>query len=89
MDFTSGALLCVPVPAEAAKPRADMELAIEQALRDAAAADIKGKAVTPYLLSRIAELTHGESLAANLALLENNARVAAQIAGVLGNRSSW
>ncbi len=83
LDFTGGALVCVPVPEEAARPRADMERAIEQALRDAAQAGISGKAVTPFLLSRIAELTHGESLAANLALLENNARVAAQVAGAL------
>jgi pseudouridine-5'-phosphate glycosidase len=84
LDFTSGALLCVPVPEEAAKPRADMEAAIGQALSDAAAAGIKGKDVTPYLLRRIAELTHGESLAANLALLENNAKVAASVARAIG-----
>ncbi len=87
LDFVSGALLCVPVPEEAARPRADMEHAIAQALGDAGAAGIKGKAVTPYLLSRIAELTHGESLAANLALLENNASVAAELASALGKRS--
>jgi len=84
LNFTSGALLCVPVPEESARPRDDMEAAIGQALHDADAAGIKGKAVTPYLLSRIAELTHGESLAANLALLDNNARVAAQVASVIG-----
>jgi pseudouridylate synthase len=85
LGFANGALVCVPVPEEAAKPRADMERAINQALSDAAAAGIKGKAVTPYLLSRIAELTHGESLAANLALLENNAAVAAKIARAVGS----
>jgi pseudouridine-5'-phosphate glycosidase len=85
LGFANGALVCVPVPEEAARPRADMERAINQALSDAAAAGIKGKAVTPYLLSRIAELTHGESLAANLALLENNAKVAAQVARAIGN----
>ena len=85
LGFNNGALLCAPVPEEAAQPRADMEQAINQALNDAAAAGIKGKAVTPYLLSRIAALTHGDSLAANLALLENNAKVAARIAGVIGN----
>jgi pseudouridine-5'-phosphate glycosidase len=85
LDFASGALLCVPVPEEAARPRADMEAAIGEALNDAAAAGIKGKDVTPYLLRRIAELTHGESLAANLALLENNAKVAAQVSRAIGN----
>jgi pseudouridine-5'-phosphate glycosidase len=83
LDFVNGALLCVPVPEAAARPRADMEIAITEALNDAATDGIKGKAVTPYLLSRIATLTHGESLAANLALLENNARVAAQVAVAL------
>jgi pseudouridine-5'-phosphate glycosidase len=88
LDFPGGALVCVPVPEQAARPRADMERAISQALNDAAGAGIKGKEITPYLLSRVAELTHGESLAANLALLENNARVAARVAvaiGITGN----
>ena len=84
LDFPGGALVCVPVPEQAARPRTDMERAISQALNDAAAAGIKGKAVTPYLLSRVAELTHGESLAANLALLENNAKVAARVAVAIG-----
>jgi pseudouridine-5'-phosphate glycosidase len=44
---------------------------------------VRGKAVTPFLLTRVAELTHGESKTANLALLENNARVAAEIAVAL------
>jgi pseudouridine-5'-phosphate glycosidase len=85
MDFTGGLLVCVPVPEQAARPRAYMERAIGQALNDAAAAGLRGKDLTPYLLGRVAELTQGESLAANLALLENNAQVAAKIAGVLGH----
>lgn len=88
LDFASGALVCVPVPEQSAKPRSDMERAISQALSDAAVAGVRGKAVTPYLLSRVAELTQGESLAANLALLENNAKVAAQLAGTLGH-NNW
>ncbi len=84
LDFTSGVLICVPVPEAAARPRADMERAISQALQEAAAAGVRGKDVTPYLLSRIAALTQGESLAANLALLENNAKVAAKVASALG-----
>ena len=85
LDFTSGALVCVPVPAADGPAARRMERAISQALSDAAAAGIKGKAVTPYLLSRITDLTHGESLAANLALLENNAKVAAQVAVAIGS----
>ncbi len=85
MDFTSGALLCVPCPEAAAQPAAAMNTAIEQALREAAAGGIRGSAVTPYLLARIATLTEGHSLTANLALLENNARVAAELAVALSH----
>ncbi|MCC7359894.1 MAG: pseudouridine-5'-phosphate glycosidase [Anaerolineales bacterium] len=84
LDLNSGALLCVPVPEADARPAAEMNTAIEQALREAAAAGVRGSAVTPYLLARMAALTEGHSLAANLALLKNNARVAAEVAGELG-----
>lgn len=83
LGLTSGALVCVPCPAEAARPMADMERAIDAALREAEAQHVRGKAVTPFLLARVAELTHGESKTANVALLENNARVAAEIAVAL------
>jgi pseudouridine-5'-phosphate glycosidase len=85
LDFTGGALLCVPCPAEAARPAAEMEAAIQQALKDAAAQGIRGKAATPFLLRRVNELTTGHSLTANLALLENNARVAAEVAVALSH----
>jgi pseudouridine-5'-phosphate glycosidase len=83
LGLGSGLLVCVPCPAEAARPRAEMERAIAAALGEAEAQGIHGKAVTPFLLARVAELTHGESKAANLALLENNAAVAARIAAAL------
>jgi len=83
MGFGRGMLVCVPCPAEAARPREEMEGVISTALREAEAQGIRGKAVTPFLLARVSELTHGESKAANLALLENNARVAAEIAAAL------
>lgn len=83
LGFTSGVLVCVPCPAEAAQPPAAMETAIAQALAEAKAQAIQGKAVTPFLLARVAELTAGHSRTANLALLENNARIAAQIAVAL------
>jgi pseudouridine-5'-phosphate glycosidase len=54
---------------------------IEQALGEAAAKGIAGKDVTPFLLGRLFELTEGRSLTANIALVLNNARLAAQIAG--------
>lgn len=83
VGLTSGLLVCVPCPPEAARPAAEMERVIAIALRDAESQNVRGKAVTPFLLSRVAELTHGESKTANLAFLENNARVAAQIAVAL------
>jgi len=83
MGFSAGVLVCVPCPAEAARPATEMERAIAAALREAEAHNVRGKAVTPFLLRRVSELTHGESTAANLALLANNARVAAEIAGAL------
>ena len=85
LGLPSGLLVCVPCPKEAARPRAEMEAAIAVALGEAEAQGVHGKAVTPFLLARISELTHGQSKAANLALLENNARVAAQIAVALGD----
>jgi pseudouridine-5'-phosphate glycosidase len=60
-----------------------MEWAITQAARDADQAGVQGKALTPYLLARVSELTEGRSQAANLALLENNARVGAALARAL------
>ncbi|MBP7690541.1 MAG: pseudouridine-5'-phosphate glycosidase [Anaerolineales bacterium] len=78
--LTGGLLVCVPCPAEQARPAAEMERAITQAVAEAEARGVRGKAVTPFLLARLADITHGDSKTANLALLENNARVAAEIA---------
>jgi len=60
-----------------------MEAAVEQALEDAERAGIQGAEVTPFLLSRVSEFTERGSLRANLSLLKNNARVAAQTAAAL------
>ncbi len=73
-------LLCVPPPAEVALAPAEVEAALERALARAAAAAIHGPAVTPFLLAAMAEETHGESVTTNLALLRQNARVAAAVA---------
>lgn len=78
-----GMLLCVPPPPELAMPREEVELAIGRALAKAEAAGVRGPAVTPFLLAAMAEETHGESIATNVALLRQNARVAAQVAGAL------
>jgi len=85
LDLAQGALVCVPCPAEAARPAAEMEAAIGQALREAAERGVRGNAVTPFLLERVAALSAGHSLEANLALLENNARVAAEVALALSH----
>lgn len=78
-----GVLICVPVPADVALPRDQAEAAIQQANEEAERRLLKGPALTPYLLMRVAELTRGASLTANRALLANNARVAAEIAAAL------
>lgn len=78
-------LLAVPPPAEVALPAARVEAAIARALDRAEAAGVRGQAVTPFLLGAVAEETEGESMRANIALLRQNARVAAQIAQTLTN----
>ncbi len=72
-------LVCVPVPEEFEIPASDIARAIAEAQTDADRQALRGKALTPFLLSRLKELTSGRTLAANRALLINNARVAAQI----------
>ena len=84
LGLPCGMLVTVPIPAEFEPPAEQMEAAIAQALGEAEAQGIKGKAMTPFLLARVSALTGEASLRANLALLENNARVAAEIAVVLG-----
>lgn len=80
LGLPAGMLVAVPVPVEAELPAEEMERAINTAVAEADAQGIKGKALTPFLLARISALTGEASLAANLALLENNARVGAEIA---------
>jgi pseudouridine-5'-phosphate glycosidase len=75
-----GLMLAVPPPAESALPRADVEAWIAQAIDEAEAQSIRGQAVSPFLLKRVSELSGGRSLEANLALLKNNAEIAAQVA---------
>jgi pseudouridine-5'-phosphate glycosidase len=83
MGLTSGVLLCVPCPAEAAIDRKLVESALDQAEREAQARQVTGKSLTPFLLTRLVDLTGGATLQANLALLRNNASVAAQLAVAL------
>ena len=76
----SAVLVTNPVPAADAIPRSEMDPIIEQASKEAQDKGIHGQKLTPFLLQRIGDLTKGRSTRANLALLLNNARVAAQIA---------
>jgi pseudouridine-5'-phosphate glycosidase len=82
-----GVLVCVPCPEADALPAEQIEGAIRQAQEDAASRQVTGPALTPFLLSQVADLSGGRALAANLALLRNNARVAAEIAREIGDLS--
>lgn len=78
-----GVLVANPIPESAALDAAEIETRIAAAIADAEAQGVGRKELTPFLLKRIFELTAGKSLVANIALVENNAKVAAQIAVAL------
>jgi pseudouridine-5'-phosphate glycosidase len=80
LGLDGGLVVANPIPAAHEVPRERVERATTQALADARAKGITGKAVTPFLLARVNELTGGESLEANVALVVSNARLAAQVA---------
>ena len=83
LGLGSGILVTVPLPEADAIPREEIEAAIDQAVRETDAAGIHGPASTPAVLARVAVLTEGRSVKANLALIEHDASVAAQIAMAL------
>jgi pseudouridine-5'-phosphate glycosidase len=87
MGLQGGILVTVPPPRKEALAHDVVESAIRAALEDAASQGVHGGEVTPYLLARIAEQTDGESIKANIALLRNNAIVAAQVAAALARTS--
>lgn len=80
---SSGLLVCVPIPTSDEIPRSVIEPLIERALMQAEEHKIAGSALTPFLLSSLAEMTQGASVKANQALLRNNVAVAADIARAL------
>ena len=86
LGLKGGLVVAHPIPPEHALPRERVDAAIEQALAEAAAAGVEGKASTPWLLARVAELTGGESLRANIALVLANAALAAHIAAAYAAR---
>ncbi|MBS1856622.1 MAG: pseudouridine-5'-phosphate glycosidase [Acidobacteria bacterium] len=80
MGLSGGALVANPAPEGAAIPAPEMNGFIDRAVREAEARGVAGKAVTPWILSRLVELTGGRSLRTNIALARSNARLAARIA---------
>ena len=88
LGLHSAILVANPLPEEDALPPEALAGAIQQALKETVQQNIRGQRVTPFLLARVSELTGGSSLRANLALLRNNARLAAQIAGCLAESQS-
>lgn len=80
LKLKNSILVTVPVPREFEISRDELEAILGDALELAASTGIRGKEITPFLLSQMSERSGGRTLAANIALLENNARVAAEIA---------
>ena len=77
LGFAGGMLVTNPIPEEYSMPKNVIDAAIDQAIRECEAQGIHGKETTPFLLARVAELTGGDSLASNIQLVFNNARLAA------------
>jgi pseudouridylate synthase len=80
-------LVMQPPPADAALPRELVDTAVHEALEQARRQGIRGAATTPFLLGAVVAATGGRSIATNLALLEHNAMLAAQVAMALGLQS--
>ncbi|MBQ0765773.1 MAG: pseudouridine-5'-phosphate glycosidase [Sulfitobacter litoralis] len=88
MGLPGGQLVANPIPKEDEIAAADLAPIIKAAQADANTHGISGKAVTPYLLQRIFELTEGRSLTANIALVRNNARFASKIAAAIMSKDA-
>jgi pseudouridine-5'-phosphate glycosidase len=88
LGLAGGVLVANPIAAADEIPAAAMRPVIDAAIAEADVAGVTGKAVTPFLLDAILRLTDGRSLTANIALVKNNARLAAEIAAELVERSS-
>jgi pseudouridine-5'-phosphate glycosidase len=87
LELTNAVLIAVPIPNQSEIGFSVLDDILAKALNEAEKSAIKGKEVTPFLLKRMSELTGGQTLKANIALLENNARVAAKIARAMSRRS--
>jgi len=80
LEQAGGAIIGNPIPEEYSMPKEEIDAAINEALSKASAHNIIGKEITPYLLDAIKNITAGRSLEANMHLVKNNARLAAEIA---------
>jgi pseudouridylate synthase len=80
LELKNSILVTVPVPAEFELDRDTIETILAEALKHADQQGVNGKEITPFLLTQLSERSNGQTLAANIALLENNAKIAAQIA---------
>ena len=87
LGLGGGVLVTNPIPAADDIPYDVMAVVVEEALQEAKLQRVEGKAVTPFLLSRILTLTEGRSLTANIALVRNNVRLAAAIANSVAERA--
>ncbi len=87
LGLDGGVVVSNPVPSESAMPKEEIDRITEQALKEAAAQGVTGKAVTPFLLARIKELTEGRSLVTNIALVKHNALVGARLAVALNGNA--
>jgi pseudouridine-5'-phosphate glycosidase len=80
LNLKNGMVIANPIPESFEMKFAEINEAIEKALKEANTENISGKEITPFLLSRIEQLTEGKSLDANIQLVFNNAKLAAEIA---------
>ena len=80
MNLSGGIVVANPIPSAAEIPAAEIAPTIEKAIAEAIELGVHGKNVTPFLLARLAEITGGRSLSANIALVKSNAKLAAEIA---------
>jgi pseudouridine-5'-phosphate glycosidase len=88
LNLPNAVLVAAPVPSEFEVAAEELEKILHEALALAGEKNVRGKEITPFLLGQMSEKSAGKTLAANIALLENNARIAAQIAASINNASA-
>src|SRR5262249_53545607 len=84
----AGLVLAQPMPSERALDPQELEMAMSQVEQQASGLGVRGKELTPFMLARLAELTHGKTVRVNQALVVANARLAGQVARVFAERYS-